>query len=106
MQTFTMKLLYALLALLGTVVPLSQLVPWLIEHGLDFTLLFEQAFGPDIAAFAWIDVIGSAVTLLLFIFWEGRRLNFHKLWLPVPVTCSVGVSFGLPLFVLMREENR
>ena len=53
MQTFTMKLLYALLVLLGTVVPLSQLVPWLIEHGLDFTLLFEQAFGPDIAAFAW-----------------------------------------------------
>ena len=98
-----MKLVYALLAVLGTVVPLSQLAPWLVEYGLDFTLLFQQAFGPNIAAIAWSDVIVSAIALLLFIFWEGRRLNVQKLWLPVLGTCSVGVSLGLPLFLLMRE---
>ncbi len=98
-----MKLLYALLAVLGTVVPLSQFAPWLVEHGLDFSLLFQQAFEPNIAAFAWLDVIVSAVALLFFIFWEGRRLSMQKLWLPMLGTCTVGVSLGLPLFLLMRE---
>ena len=100
---FAMKLLYALLAVLGTVVPLSQFTPWLVEHGLDFSLLFQQAFEPNIAAFAWLDGIASAVALLIFIFWEGRRLNLQKLWVPVLGTCTVGVSLGLPLFLLMRE---
>lgn len=98
-----MKIVYALLAVTGTVVPLSQLIAWLSAHGLDIALLFKQAFGPNIAAFAWLDVILAAIALLFFIVWEGRRLNMKRLWLPVLGTCAVGVSLGLPLFLLMRE---
>jgi hypothetical protein len=101
-----MKLLYGLLAVLGTVIPLSRLTAWLVEHGLDLPLLYQHAFGPDIAAFAWLDVVMSAIVLFVFIFLEGRKLSMQKLWLPVLGTCTVGVSLGLPLFLMMREIKR
>lgn len=98
-----MKSIYSILAVAGTVLPLAQLAPWLIENGFDFSLMIEQAFASNIAAFAWFDVIVSAIALLLFILWEGRRLRMKKLWLPALGTCTVGVSLGLPLFLFMRE---
>lgn len=57
-----MKLIYALLAVLGTIIPLYQFIPWLAENGLNIPLLFQQAFGSEIAAFAWFDVLISAIT--------------------------------------------
>ncbi len=38
-----------------------------------------------------------------FVLAEGRRLNMKQLWAPVVGTLLVGVSIGLPLFLLMRE---
>lgn len=101
-----MKIVYALLAVLGTIIPLAQLFGWLVNHGLDVALFFEQAFGPNVAAFAWFDVVLSAIALLFFIYWEGRRMRMTRLWLPALGTCVVGVSLGLPLFLLMRENAR
>ena len=98
-----MKLAYAVLAVVGTIAPLSQFIPWLVEHGVDISLLLQQAFEPNIAAFAWLDVIISAIALLLLIYWEERRLNMKNLWLPALGTCTAGVSLGLPLFLMMRE---
>ena len=100
-----MTKVYASLALIGTVAPLSQFMPWLSRHGLDIQLLIQQAFEPNIAAFAWLDVIISAVVLLLFIYWEGRRIKLQRLWIPALGTCAVGVSLGLPLFLMMRERK-
>lgn len=100
-----MRITYAILAVVGTAVPLSQFIPWLIENGLNPTLLVQQAFQSSISSFAWADVIISAVVLLLFIFWEGRRLKMKNLWLPVLGTCTVGVSLGLPLFLMLRENR-
>ena len=98
-----MKYLYGILCILGTILPLSQFVPWVTENGLNILLLFSEANFSKISAFAWIDVIISAVVLIAFILVEGKRQNMTKLWLPILSTCSVGVSLGLPLFLLMKE---
>ena len=100
-----MKILFGVLAVIGTILPLSQFLPWLYEHGLQLDLLLQEAFQPNIAAFAWLDVIVSAIVVLILIFWEGRRLNMERLWLPALGTCTVGVSLGLPLFLMMRESK-
>jgi hypothetical protein len=39
-----MRIVYALLCLLGTLWPLSRLWPWVAEHGVDLPLLARQAF--------------------------------------------------------------
>lgn len=98
-----MKKVYGLLCLLGIVLPYSQLVPWMLENGLNIMLLVEEAAQLRIGAMAWLDVIVSALVLITFIFYEGGKLDMSNLWQPVLGTCLVGVSLGLPLFLLLRE---
>lgn len=100
-----MKIFYALCAAAGTVVPFSQFIPWVAEHGLDVKLLTLELFSTRIGAFFGLDVLLSAVALLAFIVWEGRRRGMKMLWLPALATCTVGVSCGLPLFLFMREQQ-
>ncbi len=100
-----MKLIYFILSVLGVVLPLSQFVPWVYQHGLNLPLLIDEAFGDRISAFAWLDVIVSAIVVLVFIVWEGSRIGMTRLWIPVVGLFSIGVSLGLPLFLLLREMH-
>jgi Terpene cyclase DEP1 len=94
---------YLVCCVLGFVLPYWQFVPWLLEHGLNITLFFRELFGNRISAFFAIDVIVSAIVLIWFIQTEGKRLRVRLLWLPTIGTLIVGVSFGLPLFLFLRQ---
>lgn len=97
--------LYLLLCVAGTLLPYSQFVPFLREHGLDLRLFFEQLFSNRIGGFFGLDVIVSAVVLWAFVVIEGRRAGVRHLWAPVAASLAVGVSLGLPLFLYMRERR-
>ena len=88
---------------LGLILPYSQFLPWLFEHGLNLTLFVRELFANRISAFFAIDVVVSAIVLLWFIQNEGKRLRVRLLWLPIVGTLVVGVSFGFPLFLFLRE---
>ena len=96
------KSMYLLLGVLGAVLPYSQFVPWIIEHGPNIELLFRQLFANRISGFFGWDVLVSAVVLVRFVRVEGKRLDMRLLWLPI-AGLAVGVSFGLPLFLYLRE---
>lgn len=98
-----MKKFYLVFCVLGVALPYWQFLPWLMDHGIDPLLLFQEAAQLRIGAFAWLDVIVSAIVLLQFIVYEGRQLKMQRLWMPVAGTLVVGVSLGLPLFLLLRE---
>ena len=83
--------------------PYSQFVPWLLEQGLNMTVFFRELFTNRISAFFAMDVIVSAIVLIWFIQTEGKRLRVRLLWLPVVGTLVVGVSFGFPLFLFLRQ---
>jgi predicted exporter len=100
-----LKTAYLLLCIAGTALPYSQLIPFLREHGLDLRLFVEQLFATRIGAFFGLDVIVSAIVLLVFVAAEGRRLGMRHLWAPVAATLAIGVSLGLPLFLYMRERR-
>src|SRR6516225_6805670 len=100
-----MRWLYLFLAVLGTVVPYSQFVPWLAEHGLNVRLLFTTLLLGHVSAFFGLDAVISALVLFVFIFHEGTRCKIRPLWLPVAATCLIGVSCGLPLFLYLRESQ-
>lgn len=97
--------LYLIAAILGTILPLSQFVPFLATHGLDMKLFFEQLFQNHVAAFFGMDVIVSSFVLWLFVFSEGRRRGMKNLWLYVVCNLAVGVSLALPLFLYFRERK-
>lgn len=96
---------YLALCVVGTILPYSQFIPFLREHGLDLQLFVAQLFANRIAAFFGLDVLVSAVVLLAFVRLEGRRAGLRHLWAPVAATLLVGVSLGLPLFLYLREAK-
>lgn len=100
-----MKNILLALCVLGSFLPLSQFVPWVLEHGLNIPLFFKELFSTRIGAFFGMDVIVSALVLFFFIFHEGKKLGMKKLWLPVLATLTVGVSLGLPLFLYLRLRH-
>ena len=100
-----MKILYLLAAILGAILPLSQLVPFLTTHGLDLKLFFTFLFSNGVSGFFGMDVIVSSFVLWLFVFAEGRRVGMRRLWVYVVCNLAVGVSLALPLFLLFRERT-
>ena len=100
-----MQWLYLIAAILGTVLPLTQLIPFLVEHGFDMPLFFRQLFQNNISAFFGLDVIISSFVLWLFVFSEGRRRGMRNLWLYVICNLAVGVCLALPLFLFFRERK-
>ena len=94
---------YLVCCVLGLVLPYSQFLPWLLEHGLNVALFVRELFANRISAFFAMDVIVSAMVLIWFIQSEGKRLRVRLLWLPTVGTLVVGVSFGFPLFLFLRQ---
>lgn len=98
-----LRTIYLLLCVAGTLLPLSQFVPWLAANGPDLPLFWRELFANRISAFFGMDVFVSAAALLVFIGAEGPRLTMRNLWAPSLATLLVGVSLGLPLFLYLRE---
>jgi len=97
------KSIYLVFCAFGLVLPYSQFVPWVLEHGLRMGLFFRELFANRIGGFFGMDVLVSAVVLISFLQREGKRLGVRPLWLPIAGTLTVGVSLGLPLFLYLRE---
>jgi uncharacterized protein DUF2834 len=96
---------YLVLCVVGTVLPYSQFVPFVREHGLDLRLFVDQLFATRISAFFALDVMVSAVVLWTFVFVEGPRSGVKRLWMPIAASLIVGVSLALPLFLYLREAR-
>lgn len=97
---------YLLLCVLGFILPYAQLVPWILDNGLQLGLLVRELFATRIGAFFGLDVVVSAIVLFVFIFARRRESGVRHLWLPVIATLLVGVSLGFPLFLYLQERSR
>jgi uncharacterized membrane protein len=95
---------YFLLCLLGFTLPISQFIPFLMEHGLNLELFIHQLFINQISTFFAMDVFVSAVVVIVMIFAEGTRIKMRNLWIPI-LCLVVGVSFSLPVFLFMRQKH-
>ncbi|MGZ4821969.1 MAG: DUF2834 domain-containing protein, partial [Terriglobales bacterium] len=76
-----LKTIYLALCFFGAVLPYWQFVPWVAAHSLDARLLIEELFANRISAFFGVDVIVSAIVLLVFIQVEGGRAEIRHRWL-------------------------
>jgi hypothetical protein len=99
------KHVYFALFALGTIVPYLSFVPWVMDHGVDISLMVEELFANRISAFFGLDVIVSAIVLWVFVAFEGRRAGVHHTWAPIAASLTIGVSAGLPLFLFLRESG-
>ena len=100
-----LQIAYLVLCILGTALPYSQFIPFLLEKGLNINAFFGQLFANQISGFFGMDVIVSSVVFWLFVFSEGSRLKMKNLWIYITTNLLVGVSLGLPLFLLIRQRK-
>lgn len=99
------KTLYLVLCLLGALIPYWQFLPWAVQHGLNLALFTRELFSNRIGAFFGMDVVVSAVVLLVFVRIENARLAIRQRWLIPVAVLTVGVSLALPLFLYLRETE-
>jgi hypothetical protein len=97
---------YWALAAAGAALPLAAFVPWFAVHGADPSLFAAELFANRISSFFAFDVIVSAIVLTLFVLVQGARDRVAGRWWAIAGTFCIGVSFGLPLFLALRERSR
>lgn len=102
----SLKTVYLLLCIVGTILPLWEFSPWLLENGMNIPLFIEQMFPNRVAGAFSIDVLVSTVVLWVFVLTEGPRSRVPHLWAPLLANVVAGVSSGLPLFLYFRERMR
>ncbi len=66
-------------------------------------LFVQELFAGRISAFFALDVLVSAAVVFVFLYVEQRRLKLPSWWLAIAAVLGVGVSFGLPLLLYLRE---
>jgi hypothetical protein len=86
------------------VIPYDAFIPWLLEHGLNLRLFAQDLLANRISIFFALDVIVSAIVLVVFIGRE-RHPKIRGIWRVVPALLLVGVSLSFPLFLLLRERG-
>jgi len=99
------KYLYLTLAIIGAVIPYRYLIEFFNTYSFDLTLLIRHLFEKTASTAFTSDLIITAVVTTIFIVIEARRRKISYAWLCVLGTFSVGVSFGLPLFLYFREQT-
>ena len=90
---------------LGLVLPYWQFVPWVLANGLNMPLFFRQLFANRVGGFFAMDVLVSAVALLVFTRREGARLGVPGRWLPLIAVLTVGVSLGVAAVSLSGKRT-
>ena len=98
-----MKKIYAALCVLGTLLPYYFFVPYVASNGLDLSRFLGDLFANGASATFAADILVSSLVLWVFIYGETRRRPVRFWWLAVVANLLVGLSLGLPLFLLLRE---
>ena len=95
--------IYLALSLAGTILPMTQFVPWARVHGLSVRLFCQELFATHISSFVTLDLLLTFVTVLLLA--HAARKRTRLWWLPVLACACIGVSAGLPLLLFLDDRD-
>ena len=96
---------YLLACFAGKLSPFAAFGERITHHGFSPNLLITTIWQQPLALFAWLDVIVTALVLIIFTEVEGRRVDMSRRWVAPLATCCVGPSLGLPLFLYFRDRH-
>lgn len=101
-----MRLIYIALVIAGTILPWRHFYAWFEENGWELGPLIDAWYvNASTTGLTW-DLTIAAVTLTVWILHETlTRRNWIGL-LAIPATYAIGVSAGLPLYLLLRARQR
>jgi hypothetical protein len=93
------------LTVAGFVVPNVCLGIFFVEEGFDLSGYFSLWTASTPSTQLLLDLTIAALAFFVWAAVEGPRARIKRWWLCIPATLLVGLCFGLPLFLLMRERT-
>lgn len=101
--TVTERLLLAL-TVLGFIVPNVFVGLYIADEGTDLGGYFSLWTASIPSTQLLVDLVIAATAFFVWAAVEGPRAEVKRWWLCIPASLLVGICFGLPLFLLMRER--
>ena len=101
-----LRVIYAALAIWGTIHPMGYFLSWFGENGVDLPGMINAWHANDASSGLVWDLTISAIALTVFVAVESiARRNWIGL-VAIPATFGIGVSCGLPLYLFIRTFYR
>jgi hypothetical protein len=98
------KNIYLFLTVLGLIFPYYFIFQFYITENTPTLSAIMNLFATNMSAAFNVDLLMSVLASLIFMFFEGKRINMKNWWLFLPATL-IGLSFSLPLFFYFREKH-
>jgi hypothetical protein len=92
------------LTVLGFVVPNVFVGVYLADSGFDLAGYFSLWTASLPSTQLLVDLGIAALAFFVWAAVDGPRAGVKRWWLCIPATFLVGLCFGLPLYLLMRER--
>lgn len=98
------RIIYLLLAIAGTILPMRYFLAWFMENGFDLGKMIT-AWNVNAATTGLVyDLTISAIALTVFIIVETYVRREYWMLIAIPATFCIGVSCGLPLYLFLRSR--
>lgn len=101
----SMKRLYLLMAIAGTIVPWLFFASYFRSHGLDISGFTSSLFVNGASAGFSVDIMISILVFWIWSYFDSRELRIDNWWLVLPAGFFVGLSLALPLYLYIRENR-
>ncbi|MEM8870904.1 MAG: DUF2834 domain-containing protein [Pseudomonadota bacterium] len=100
-----LRIVYLLLTVVGSVLPMWYFVGWFNENSWSLGAMVE-AWHANLATSGLVyDLTIAAVALTVFIIAEATVRRDWLSLIAIPATFCIGVSCGLPLYLLLRSRE-
>lgn len=99
-----LRIVYLLLAIVGTVWPMSYFIAWFNANGWDLGAMVTAWHANDATSGLVYDLTIAAVALTVWILAEAIGRRDWLALVAVPATYMIGVSCGLPLYLFLRSR--
>lgn len=100
-----MKKFYLVAMIIGAIAPLYLFSQHFAAHGFGLPDFLSAAFPNPAASGLVADLLLSATLGLIVFGREARQLGVRGFWAVVLGTLLIGFSFGLPLYLYLRESR-
>lgn len=100
-----LKHVYFVLAIIGLILPLSQIVIHMDDTSFSIFNLLKNRFSSDILSYIGFDIFIASIIFIIFMYIEAKRMNMKKIWMPIFSVIFIGIAFGLPMFLYLREDH-
>jgi Terpene cyclase DEP1 len=92
------------LTIAGFVVPNVFVGAFLVDEGFELGSYFSLWTASIPSTQLLVDLVIASLAFFVWAAVEGPRAGIERWWVCIPATLLVGLCFGLPLFLWMRER--